>query len=406
MANVSRLPGGEPVTDMSATTSSIEWYLAREGQQFGPITDAELAEFIKRGHLQPNDLLWREGFSEWRPAMVVFPAIGQSAAQPKAADTPPARPVPEPAAAPVRKAERTRPVRNRDAGEEVSGGRRFGRVLMLLLLVAALGAAGWAAAVPYRDTVMGLITSVTSFSSSSQALAIADRKSLESPPLAGFSASPEATDAKLQETALWRVIKREFPDWYAQRLNDAVTLAKAGSDETAISQQMARKLVELRRQQVANALSATLPKLNLVASAFHTNLAKLRAQGTDACFAFISAGEAHPMVVAMLRGSEHTSHLQAQLTAVFEAIAEGRKQPRVYPQPRQADYDLLAAELTKRGWTQADMALFSDEKALAKAAPEKVCQMVHDWFAAQLELGNTEAQMRLLVESLRPVVAG
>jgi hypothetical protein len=94
------------------------------------------------------------------------------------------------------------------------------------------------------------------------------------------------------------------------------------------------------------------------------------------------------------------------LTAVFEAIAEGRKQPRVYPQPRQTDYDLLAADLTKRGWTQADMALFSDERALAQAAPEKVCQMVHDWFAAQLELGNVDARTRLLVESLRPVVAG
>jgi hypothetical protein len=276
---------------------------------------------------------------------------------------------------------------------------------VLLLIVAALGAAGWAAAFPYRDTVMGLFASLTSFSPS-QALAIADRKSLEAPPLAGFSASPEATDAKLQETALWRVIKREFPDWYAQRLNEAVTLAKGGSDEAAIGQQMARKLMELRRQQVANALSATLPKLTAVAGAFHTNLAKLRAQGTDACFAFISSGETHPMIVAMLRGSEHTTHLQAQLTAVFEAIAEGRKQPRVYPQPRQADYDLLAAELTRRGWSQADMALFSDEKALAQATPEKVCQMVHDWFAAHLELGNGEAQMRLLVESLRPVVAG
>jgi hypothetical protein len=52
------------------------------------------------------------------------------------------------------------------------------------------------------------------------------------------------------------------------------------------------------------------------------------------------------------------------------------------------------------------MKLFSDERALAQAAPEKVCQMVHDWFAAQLGLSDTDAQMRLLVESLRPVVAG
>jgi hypothetical protein len=32
--------------------------------------------------------------------------------------------------------------------------------------------------------------------------------------------------------------------------------------------------------------------------------------------------------------------------------------------------------------------------------------MVYDWFAAQLSLSDPEAQMRLLVESLRPVVAG
>ena len=108
----------------------------------------------------------------------------------------------------------------------------------------------------------------------------------------------------------------------------------------------------------------------------------------------------------MLQGSEHTAHLQAQLTAVFEAIAEGRKQPRVYPQPRQTDYDKLAADLAKRGWTPADMKLFSDERALAKAAPDKVCQMVHDWFAAQLAIKDPDAQMRLLVDSLRPVVAG
>jgi hypothetical protein len=169
---------------------------------------------------------------------------------------------------------------------------------------------------------------------------------------------------------------------------------------------MARKLVELRRQQVANALSATLPRLKSVATAFFDNLVQLRRHSTDACFGFISQGEANPGIIAMLQGSEHTVHLQAQLTAVFEAVGEGRKQPRVYPQPRQTDYDMLAADLAKRGWTPEDMQLFSDDRALANAAPEKVCQMVHDWFAAQLALTDPDAQMRLLVESLRPVVAG
>lgn len=58
--------------------SVTDWYLAREGQQFGPITEAALAKFIELGHLQSNDLLWRDGFPDWRPAMVVFPPRAQS----------------------------------------------------------------------------------------------------------------------------------------------------------------------------------------------------------------------------------------------------------------------------------------------------------------------------------------
>ena len=52
------------------------------------------------------------------------------------------------------------------------------------------------------------------------------------------------------------------------------------------------------------------------------------------------------------------------------------------------------------------MQLFSDERALARAGPEKVCQLVHDWFAAQLALKDPDMQLRLLVDSLKPVVAG
>ena len=58
---------------MTAPASQIQWYLAREGQQYGPLSEAELAKFIELGHLQPNDLLWREGFPDWRPALVLFP---------------------------------------------------------------------------------------------------------------------------------------------------------------------------------------------------------------------------------------------------------------------------------------------------------------------------------------------
>ena len=65
---------------MTAPASQIQWYLAREGQQYGPLSDAELAKFIELGHLQPNDLLWREGFPDWRPALVLFPQQRQASA--------------------------------------------------------------------------------------------------------------------------------------------------------------------------------------------------------------------------------------------------------------------------------------------------------------------------------------
>jgi hypothetical protein len=66
--------------------------------------------------------------------------------------------------------------------------------------------------------------------------------------------------------------------------------------------------------------------------------------------------------------------------------ATRRTAARVYPQPRKSDYNALASELTQRGWTQADKQLFSDERALAHAGAAKVCQLVKDWFAAQLAI--------------------
>src|ERR1700687_4536443 len=81
---------------MAAPSSQTQWYLARDGQQFGPLSEAELAKFIELGHLAPNDLLWREGFSEWRPAMGVVPP-------PRPAPAPPPPPTPS-ADAPARDA--------------------------------------------------------------------------------------------------------------------------------------------------------------------------------------------------------------------------------------------------------------------------------------------------------------
>jgi len=392
--------------------SQHQWYLARDGQQYGPLSDPELAKFVELGHLQPNDLLWREGFSDWRPALTVFPPKTGAAAAGRQASAAAADLGKPPSAAAVIAKPELEAARPGDdaaaslADAEQSRGRRMpgGRRLKALLGLALLLVVVWFAYVWRADLTRRL--GAMSFGSVGS-VAATDRNGIEVPPLKGFAPNAGETDANLQATPLWRILKREFPDWYAERLKEVQALVAQNKDQAAIAQQLGQTLVTLRRQQTEHALSASLPRLKQIATTFYENIAELRKDSTDACFAFISQGEASPAIVALLQGgSPHTARLQSQLVSVFEAVADGRKVPRVYPKPRKTDYETLATALTGLGWSQADMQLFSDERELARAAPDKICQLVHDWFAAQLALKDSDVQLRLLVDSLRPVVAG
>jgi hypothetical protein len=237
-------------------------------------------------------------------------------------------------------------------------------------------------------------------------VATQSQDSLKNSPLQGFGNSAEDVDTGFQKAALWRLLKKEFPDWYGEQVKQAARLRSEQKDDKAIAQSLAEALVALRRKHVAEALSASPSRLRLLASSFLDNLGRLAGTSIDACYGFISQGETSPMVVELLRASEHTANLQAQSVAVFEAIIEGRKTPRAPTAPRREDYDALAAQLAKRGWSPSDLQLFSDARALSRAAPQKVCQMVQDWFAAQLAVQDEDMQLRLLVEALKPVVSG
>ena len=60
---------------MGLPHSEVLWHLVRSGKPYGPLSDLEMLKFIELGHLEPTDLLWREGFSEWRHATAVFPEL-------------------------------------------------------------------------------------------------------------------------------------------------------------------------------------------------------------------------------------------------------------------------------------------------------------------------------------------
>lgn len=208
-------------------------------------------------------------------------------------------------------------------------------------------------------------------------------------------------DATLQKSPLWQKLKKEFPDWYQERVAEVSRLSGESKSEREISSVMTRSLVELRRRHQADALASSPDRIKAIASSFVDNLALLARESTAACYGYISQGEVSPMI-----RQEQRPLLDAQLVVVFDAVAEGRKSPTKREPPRREDYDVLSAELGKRGWSAADLQLFTDARALSRAAPEKVCQMVQDWFTAQLAVQDEGAKIRLLGEALKPVVAG
>lgn len=214
-------------------------------------------------------------------------------------------------------------------------------------------------------------------------------------------------DARWQQTAHWPVIKREFPDWYGERLREAAKLASENKPDDEINKALVEQMIILRRQNAAAALSASTPKLRALASAFLENLRQLKAQSTTACFNFISQGEGTSGVIDQFQAADGAkSPMQLQVAAIFDAIGEGRKSPVTHEKPVKADYDTLMEQLAKLGWSQTDVATFADPNALARVEPARVCQMVQDWFVAHISITDEGTQERLLGETLRPVVSG
>jgi hypothetical protein len=71
--------------------TAIEWYYARGNKQHGPVNSAELKRLATAGELVPDDLVWREGLTEWAPARSVR-GLFEPETKP-AAEESPAKPV-------------------------------------------------------------------------------------------------------------------------------------------------------------------------------------------------------------------------------------------------------------------------------------------------------------------------
>ena len=551
---------------MAGPESQIEWYLARDGAQHGPLSDTEMRKVVEFGHLKSTDLVWRAGFPEWRPSIQVFPELGQP--RPPQATRPAAEPQPMVAApatqpeqgrqpfssdhaaaagirsdrdpataiqasnnaqpvAPIAQniqntqtpaaqpdeprtaglqrglrrlgpsplgpsplgpsplgiapaadargarqvtsfqadhsgqplqqdqlttgrdrrganrnaalpdggqqqpapyatgspAHRSRPSQGADDrrggaaprdqssrsddedDDEASATPRRGvlrtaAIAASVLIVLGTGWVGWQnrSALPGMSAIGGVMLARISASPSAE--------TYQAPPFVADGATRDDIDRALQKTALWRLLKRDYADWYGERVGDIERMRTQKADEKTISKFIADVVVVQRRKTAPIALSSSREHLRQIATAFLGNLNQLASRDAQTCFGFISFGEASAYMLELSKTSTFAEPLQRQLTAIFEAVADGRKQPNYYAATRRTDYDVLTAELTARGWTQDDLMTFSDARRLSSSPPEKVCRMVQDWFTVQLSLKDPELQSRLLAESLKPLVQG
>jgi GYF domain 2 len=414
---------------MTGQQPDIQWYIARDGKQHGPLSDVEMRTFVSQGHLKPTDLIWRPGFSDWRPAPAVFPFPSPEAAPgptaPRGPMTRPGggpstgpghaqqnpsqgRPAPTPApASEVRSFEPDR-IRAAQGGDDSrpSGMKRALGVALLLLLLAGGGVWYYLQSEPGQQTSVATIKAPDGSASRSAApdQTAALMPSDGSP--GAMNAGMQELDAKFQQTPMWNVVKREFPDWYSEQLKEAAKLSADNQPQLAVTKHLAEALVQLRRKHADDALAASTPKLKEVANAFLANLKSLSEKSVTACYGFISQGETAPVVLELLQSPDQSTSIQTQIAAIFEAIADGRKTPTTHERAVKSDYEVLVQQLSKLGWQEKDLKTFSNPTALSREPPERVCKMVQDWFVAHLSVPDQATQERLLVETLKPVVSG
>jgi hypothetical protein len=252
-------------------------------------------------------------------------------------------------------------------------------------------------------TTSSVTTSEPPASADTRMAAIAPQAETPPPPP---SIDGTVMDVRLQKIPVWALIKQEYPDWYESEISAANKLVAEKKSDNEIATLLAEGLVSLRRQNAEKALSASSEKLQQIAVAFLNHLKSLKAQSVSACFGFISKGETSPAVVQTMEHPETATALNAQAGAIFEAISEGTKNPVKHDAAVKSDYDILIKELSKLGWKEEDLQVFSNPKLLAKREPEQVCKMVQDWFVAHLAVADKSVRDRLLYETLKPVVSG
>jgi hypothetical protein len=181
---------------MTGQANDIQWYIARDGKQHGPLTDIELRTFIAHNYLRQTDLIWRPGMTEWQAAPGVFADAFQGEAQQSAPEVQPVRTA---AASAYASPQTPRPAQNTTyATDFEAGGGRLDNPLVKRLAIASVAltliGGGTFALATYHEPLMGMISGSSSSASTDQAPVVAadsDTKVADADPAAAPSATAD-----------------------------------------------------------------------------------------------------------------------------------------------------------------------------------------------------------------------
>ena len=107
-------------------------------------------------------------------------------------------------------------------------------------------------------------------------------------------------------------------------------------------------------------MAASLDHFRTLAKTFVSNLQFLVTQDVLASYGYMSKGELRPTVLLLFVKQAYVGKLGSQTEAIIAAAQNGTTAKKSYPEPVNQDFSELANLLLNRGWTAADLKMFSD----------------------------------------------
>ena len=71
----------------------MNWFYALNGQQSGPVSEADFEQLIAAGTLRADTLVWKEGMANWQPLSALRPVAANLTAPAASQFAPPAQPI-------------------------------------------------------------------------------------------------------------------------------------------------------------------------------------------------------------------------------------------------------------------------------------------------------------------------